>query len=416
MKRRFLSTLMALCLALSLIPTAAYATGDEGTDITPTETDVTTPVTDPESTGEETPSEETTGEIMDASALLQAVESAEDATELTLGADITLGNGLAISNNKVITLDLNGKTLDAGANVISVTNGSELTIEDRSNGAAGKIRAQNQIEVESASLVLNSGAIEITGTSGQSYGVFVSEGGSAIVNGGTITSNYAPLGGNNTTGDMNFEVHGGTLTAKNGPAIYMPGQVKLDITGLRQRGLPLYPTMLYALARSVNRHEEFRTAFDGEGRLGIYDRLEPSYTVFHKDSQTFSCLWTEYQEDYAAFCRAYQADLDAYGSAEGFEGKPNTPPNVFNVSMIPWESFDSFHLHCPQGNSYLLPIFTIGRFYREGDRVLLPLAAQVHHAVCDGFHLCRLIGEVRAWLADGGPAAGGQPGREGAEK
>ena len=231
MKRRFLSTLMALCLALSLIPTAAYATGDEGTDITSTETDVTTPVTDPESTGEETPSEETTGEIMDASALLQAVESAEDATELTLGADITLGNGLAISNNKVITLDLNGKTLDAGANVISVTNGSELTIEDRSNGAAGKIRAQNQIEVESASLVLNSGAIEITGTSGQSYGVFVSEGGSAIVNGGTITSNYAPLGGNNTTGDMNFEVHGGTLTAKNGPAIYMPGQVKLDITG-----------------------------------------------------------------------------------------------------------------------------------------------------------------------------------------
>ena len=192
--------------------------------------------------------------------------------------------------------------------------------------------------------------------------------------------------------------------------------VKLDITGLRQRGLSLYPTMLYALARSVNRHEEFRTAFDGEGRLGIYDRLEPSYTVFHKDSQTFSCLWTEYQEDYAAFCRAYQQDLDAYSSAEGFEGKPNTPPNVFNVSMIPWESFDSFHLHCPQGNSYLLPIFTIGRFYREGDRVLLPLAAQVHHAVCDGFHLCRLIGEVRAWLADGGPAAGGQPGREGAEK
>ena len=231
MKRRFLSTLMALCLALSLIPTAAYATGDEGTDITSTETDVTTPVTDPESTGEETPSEETTGEIMDASALLQAVESSEDATELTLGADITLSSGLAISNNKVITLDLNGKTLDAGANVISVTNGSKLTIEDRSNGAAGKISAQNQIEVESASLVLNSGAIEITGTSGQSYGVFVSEGGSAIVNGGTITSNYAPLGGNNTTGDMNFEVHGGTLTAKNGPAIYMPGQVKLDITG-----------------------------------------------------------------------------------------------------------------------------------------------------------------------------------------
>lgn len=184
--------------------------------------------------------------------------------------------------------------------------------------------------------------------------------------------------------------------------------VKLDITDLRKRGLPLYPTMLYALARSVNRHEEFRTALDGEGRLGIYDRLEPSYTVFHKGSQTFSCLWTEYQEDYAAFCRAYQADLAAYGWKEGFEGKPDTPPNVFNVSMLPWESFDSFHLHCPQGNSYLLPIFTMGRSYEDGGRVWLPLAAQVHHAVCDGFHLCRLIGEVRAWLAAGGPAEDAQ--------
>lgn len=176
--------------------------------------------------------------------------------------------------------------------------------------------------------------------------------------------------------------------------------VKLDITTLREKELPLYPTMLYALARSVERHEEFRTAFDPEGRLGVYDHLDPCYTVFHKSSETFSCLWTEYQEDYAAFCRAYREDVAAYGSAAGFAGKPGTPPHVFNVSMIPWESFESFHLQLPQGNGYLLPIFTIGRFYEDGGRVWLPLAAQVHHAVCDGFHLCRFIGEVRTWLAE----------------
>lgn len=174
--------------------------------------------------------------------------------------------------------------------------------------------------------------------------------------------------------------------------------VKLDITAVREGGLPLYPTMLYALARSVNRHEEFRTAFDEKGRLGIYDQLEPSYTVFHRESETFSCLWTRYDEDFEVFCRAYQADLAAYGAVEGFQGKPSSPPNVFNVSMVPWESFDSFHLHLPKGDRYLLPIFTIGKFYEEAGRVWLPLAAQVHHAVCDGFHLCRLIDEVRRWL------------------
>ena len=41
----------------------------------------------------------------------------------------------------------------------------------------------------------------------------------------------------------------------------------------------------------------------------------------------------------------------------------------------------------------------MGRFRQEGERVLLPLAVQVHHAVCDGFHLSRLIADVEALIA-----------------
>lgn len=28
----------------------------------------------------------------------------------------------------------------------------------------------------------------------------------------------------------------------------------------------------------------------------------------------------------------------------------------------------------------------------------LPLAVQVHHAVCDGFHVSRLLNELQEWL------------------
>ena len=39
---------------------------------------------------------------------------------------------------------------------------------------------------------------------------------------------------------MNFTVNGGTLTAKHGPAIYMPGQVNLSITdGVLNGGISL---------------------------------------------------------------------------------------------------------------------------------------------------------------------------------
>ena len=62
--------------------------------------------------------------------------------------------------------------------------------------------------------------------------------------------------------------------------------------------------------------------------------------------------------------------------------------------MIPWQSFEGFNLNLPKGGDYLLPIFTMGRFHEENGRILLPFAAQVHHAVCDGFHLCRFINEL----------------------
>lgn len=171
--------------------------------------------------------------------------------------------------------------------------------------------------------------------------------------------------------------------------------VKIDISKQIRAGKQLYPMILHYLTTIVNKHEEFRTAFNADGNLGIYDELVPCYTVFHKDTETFSTIWTEYSDNYEDFLEKYQQDKIQYGSEKNFEAKPNTPPNSFSVSMIPWETFEGFNLNLPQGNDYLLPIFTIGKYYYEKEKCLLPLAVQVHHSVCDGFHLCRFINELR---------------------
>lgn len=166
---------------------------------------------------------------------------------------------------------------------------------------------------------------------------------------------------------------------------------RLNLTNLKKQGQKLYPTMLYHIAAQVNSQEEFRTALDSEGRLGVYDQMHPCYTIFHKENSTFSNLWTEYTPNYEAFCEAYRKDMAQYGPNLGLEGKPNLPPNTFPVSMLPWASFEGFNLNLQKGYDYLLPIFTMGKYLEEGDKTLLPLAIQVHHAVCDGFHLCRFV-------------------------
>ena len=189
MKKKILAIFLSLCMAMSLLPVTALAT-ENGTAVT------------------------------------------TDTTELKSGSyyvsnNIKLNHSLTISAGATVTLDLRGQTLTLQQLFV---NGS-LTIYDSQNNGEIKstITDQNKgaIEVGTAGLLtLESGTISSPG-----YGVYVFDGGKTIVNDGMITSFYAPLAGNNTAGDMNFEVNGGTLTASRGPAIYMPGQVSLKITG-----------------------------------------------------------------------------------------------------------------------------------------------------------------------------------------
>lgn len=195
MKKRVLSAALSLCLLLTLLPTAALATEDN-----------TTPGTSPAST---------------------LPESKDGVIKLT--ENVALTKMASISENT--TLDLNGYTVSAGTTALSVTNNAKLIVQDSSVDKTGKISSTNTndcaaVQLNSGTLVLESGCIEST-----QYGVSVFEGSTATINGGSISSEYACLSGNNTKGDMNFIVTGGTLTSTKSEAIYMPGQVTLDISG-----------------------------------------------------------------------------------------------------------------------------------------------------------------------------------------
>ena len=176
--------------------------------------------------------------------------------------------------------------------------------------------------------------------------------------------------------------------------------VDLDITRLlntaHAQKLHFYPVIIYGLTCAVNTFREFRTALDGEGNPGWYDQLNPSYTVFHADTQTFSCLWTRADADFKRFYDLYLEAQEQYGVVHSFCGM-DIPENVFNISAIPWSSFTGFHLNLAPDSEYLLPIFTIGKYRESGGKILLPLAVQVHHAACDGFHVSRFLDWLQTW-------------------
>ena len=114
MKRRFLSTLMALCLALSLLPTAAFAAGGDVAQV-----------------GDTTYA--TLKEAIEAAGTIYAESQA--AVEITLLADVTTEEEMVFSNSGEYILNLNARTFTSTDqyDVVEVRTGNiDLTIRNGS--------------------------------------------------------------------------------------------------------------------------------------------------------------------------------------------------------------------------------------------------------------------------------------------
>ena len=114
--------------------------------------------------------------------------------------------------------------------------------------------------------------------------------------------------------------------------------VTIDVTELRselrKRGLRAYPAQIWMLSEVVNRIPEFRMSVDPAGRLGLFDPLEPLYTVFNDELKTFSSIWTAFNPDFTTFHDAVVADIARFNTG-AYVPQPDVPINVLNVSSIP---------------------------------------------------------------------------------
>ena len=174
--------------------------------------------------------------------------------------------------------------------------------------------------------------------------------------------------------------------------------VLLDITALlkhiKEVGWKFYPTIIFLLSKVVNRHTEFRMAIK-DNELVIWNEVHPSYTIFHNETETFSSLWSHYDGNIHHFQHVYAENMARYGNNLSYWPKGESLENIFFVSAIPWVSFTSFNINVANMQNFFSPMFTIGKYYNQDGKVLLPLAIQVHHSVCDGFHVARLINELQ---------------------
>ncbi len=173
--------------------------------------------------------------------------------------------------------------------------------------------------------------------------------------------------------------------------------VDIDVAPLKTlvnaHGLKFYPTMMWIVSKVINSHDEFKYNFDGD-KLIRWDYVSPYYADFHKEDEKFVKLVTEYADDLFEFHARYLADQEKYKDFRAFD-QTDVPKNTFDVSCLPWVQYKSFDIHVFDSGKYLAPVVTWGKYTIENDKMTMPLSMNIHHAVADGFHLCRFFNEVQ---------------------
>ena len=178
--------------------------------------------------------------------------------------------------------------------------------------------------------------------------------------------------------------------------------VNIDITEFLQvihdKKYKFYPAMIWVISSAVNCREELRMGYNEDGEVGTWDYISPYYTHFHQEDEKFVKLVIDYHSDFEAFYQQFIKDMQVYQTYRWFDQK-NIPPNTFDVSCLPWLHYQSFDMHIFDSGLYIAPVITWGKYIKnESGRLIMPLSLNIHHAVADGYHLCRFFTDVENCL------------------
>ena len=160
----------------------------------------------------------------------------------------------------------------------------------------------------------------------------------------------------------------------------------VDITFLlnqiKSEELPFMPTIAWLTSKAANGLAPFRQRIRGD-LIVEHESVHPSFAVDTEASDVFSFCEVKYTEHYVPFIQEALQKIEKMKTEPSFEDEHGRDDYLF-LSSIPWVSFTgithamSYHPHDS------VPRITWGKYFKQDNKVLLPLSVQVHHALVDG--------------------------------
>ncbi len=174
---------------------------------------------------------------------------------------------------------------------------------------------------------------------------------------------------------------------------YFATTSNVDITNMKKildnNNLGFFISVSFIICKAINSIPELRHRIIGD-ELFEFNRVDPAYTVL-LDDDTFSFCDGRYFDDFTEYLKYAKEAIGKAKTCPDLDNKEKQ--HMFFITNIPWFTFTSFvHPYYQKYGS--IPIITVGKYAIQSDKLILPIAIQVHHGVVDGVHVGKFYSSV----------------------
>lgn len=174
---------------------------------------------------------------------------------------------------------------------------------------------------------------------------------------------------------------------------------RLDVTELylssKRRGTSFFSDFMFLAAKCLNAVDELRLRII-DGRVAVYDVIDPNYIVMNNDGVICSCR-TKMSDDYEDFYARSRRDIEAVRMSKS-EGEFNSSDNgVFYISCLKWTDIISFAnpFDYADAAGSSIPRLTWSKVVDECGRKKMTFDIAAHHALTDGEPICRAFNSIQ---------------------
>ncbi len=176
--------------------------------------------------------------------------------------------------------------------------------------------------------------------------------------------------------------------------------VNMDITrfleSIKQQDMPFYYAMIFAATHAINELEEFRYRIRGE-QVILHDFVHPSFTDMPVGNDLFKMVTVDVEASMEAF--VVKAEEKSRQQQDPFVARDvEGRDDLIYITCIPWVSFTSLSHTISFNKDDSVPRLAWGKYYNDGNRMLLPFSVQAHHSFVDGIHIGRYVDRLQVYL------------------